>query len=508
MNQNYRNPKEITFMKEFFRKKPVLICTAILSLALLVGVVFGCQAIFDPLDNRIAPGVTIGGLDVGGMTRREARAALTDAALETVLTQAMSVELPKQTLSLAPYELEMELDVAEAVRTAFRYGRTKTDTVSEIGLLPYLTLREDSIRAALDTYALTHDTDLTESSYRMEGQLPDLSTATSADAIVPQSLVVTMGLPTAHLDVEEAFYLIMAEYDSAISDCRSSTYGVCVDVPEAAIPALPDLEAMYGEFMVAPVNDSLDMEHYNVIPGTYGYHFDLEAASAAVSAAAYGETVTIPMTFFEPDIYGEGVYFRDLLGSCDTKHNANENRNNNLRLLCAAIDGTVLQPGEEFSYNTTVGERTAQRGYLPAPAYSGNRLVDAIGGGVCQGSSTLYNCVLIADLEVTNRSCHGGVINYLPLGLDATVNWGTTDFCFRNSSHFPILLKAEVSDGYVRMKILGTDEKDYYVVLDARSWTEGDITYANSYSCKYDKETDELISRDRIAHSIYYKTKG
>ena len=494
-------------MKDFFRKKPVRIGTVILSLALIVGIIFGCQALFDPLDNRIAPGVTIGGMDVGGMTRREARDALRTAALETVLTQAMPVELPKDSLSLAPYELEMELNITDAVRTAFRVGRTKEGTVYDIGLLPYLTVNEDAIRNALARYAAAHDTDLTQASYRMEGDMPDLSTASAPEEIAVQSLVITMGLPTAHLDVDGAFLSVMAEFDHAISACRDGSYGVQIAVAEDTVPDLPDLEAMYREFLLDPVNDSLDMEQYGVIHGTYGYHFDPEAAAAAVESAAYGETVTIPMTCFKPEIYGEGVYYRDVLGHCETKHNTNENRNNNLRLLCAAIDGTVLQPGEEFSYNETVGERTAERGYLPAPAYSGNRLVDATGGGVCQGSSTLYNCVLLADLEVTNRVCHGGVITYLPLGLDATVNWGTTDFCFRNSSHFPILLKAEVSDGYVKMQILGTDEKDYYVVLDARSWTEGDITYANSYSCKYDKETDELISRDRIAHSIYYKTK-
>ena len=124
-------------MKEFFRKKSVRIGTVILSLALLIGLVFGCQALFDPLDNRMAPGVTIGGLDIGGMTRREAKDALRTAALETFLTQDMLVQLPKDTLSLAPYELGMELDLSEAVRTAFRYGRSKDSTVSEIGLLPY-----------------------------------------------------------------------------------------------------------------------------------------------------------------------------------------------------------------------------------------------------------------------------------------------------------------------------------------------------------------------------------
>ena len=493
-------------MKEFSRRKPVIIATALLAVLALVGIIFGCQALFDPLDNRIAQGVTIGGLEVGGMTRKEAREALRAAALETVLTEELTVQLPKDTITLAPYDLEAELDISGAVRTAFRVERTEDGTVYNIGLLPYLTLDKDAIRSQLQRYADIHDTDLTQPTYRMEGDMPSLSTETPAEEVPCQTLQITLGLPTAHLDVDAAFFAVMEAYDQAISACREGSYGVTLDVPYDAEPEAPDLAAIYGEFALEAVDDSLDMESYGFVYGSYGYHFDTEAAAQAVSAASYGETVDIPMVCTEPEIFGDGVYFRDVLGQCETKHNANENRNNNLRLLCAALDGVILQPGEEFSYNETVGERTAERGYLPAPAYSGNRLVDSTGGGVCQGSSTLYNCVLLADLEVTNRVCHGGVINYLPLGLDATVNWGTTDFCFRNSANFPVKIQAEVSDGYVKMKLLGTDEKDYYIVLDARSWTEGDITYANSYKCKYDKETDELISRDRIAHSVYYKT--
>lgn len=495
-------------MKDFLSKNKQRIGIQLLCLALLIGIAFGCQALLDPLDNRIAPGVTIGGLDVGGMTRKEARQALNSAAAETFLSETMPVYMPDETLYLAPADLQMKLNTHAAVRAAFRVGRTKSDTVSEIGLASYMTLNEDAIRNMFQTYAQLYDTDLTQASIRMEGDMPDLSTVRSVAEISCQTLFITLGLPTAHLNTEAAFASVMEGYDSAISACKNGTYGVAIEITPDAIPELPDLAALYAEFLQEPANDSLDMQHYNLINGTYGYHFDLESAAAALENAKYGETISIPMVCFAPEIYGEGVYFRDLLGSCETKHNTNENRNINLTLLCAAIDGTVLQPGEEFSYNQVVGERTAERGYKAAPAYSGDRLVNSIGGGVCQGSSTLYNCVLIADLEVTTRVCHGASISYLPLGLDAAVNWGTTDFCFRNSSNFPILLKAEVSDGYVKMQILGTDEKDYYVKLEANSWEESEtVTRASSYSCKYSKETDELISRDLIAYSTYYKTE-
>ena len=128
---------------------------------------------------------------------------------------------------------------------------------------------------------------------------------------------------------------------------------------------------------------------------------------------------------------------------------------------------------------------------------------------MCQGSSTLYNCVLLADLEVVARSCHGATIAYLPLGLDAAVNWGTTDFQFRNNFHFPVKIEAETTVDLVKMRILGTDEKDYYIEMtsgydDSRE----DVIYAVSYKNKYSKETGELISKDREAFSTYYRNVG
>ena len=497
-------------MKSLLQKTYMKILLIVLGLLIVVGGCFLLRLALDPYDNRMVENVSIGGLDVGGMTRREAREALKSAAEESLLSQPLSVELPEDTLSLSPVDAGLELNIRKAVNAAFKVGRTEetnADTVCDVGLLTYLTLDEAYIRGLLEAYAAQHNTDLTQSEYRLEGDMPALSTE-NGTAAPCQTLQITLGLPTAHLNVEDAYGSILSEYDKAIGEWQSETYGLNLEVPAAAVPEAPDLEAIYEELYIAPVNDSLDMEAYVPVAGSYGYRFDLEAAQKAVSAAEYGETVSIPMAYEEPEIIGEGVYFRDVLGSCETKHNTNENRNTNLRLLCAALDGVILQPGEEFSYNETVGERTAERGYKPAPAYSGTRLTDSIGGGVCQGSTTLYNCVLLADLEVVHRLCHGATVTYVPLGLDATVNWGTTDFKFRNNFHFPIKLQAEVADGYVKMKILGTDEKDYYIKMESR-WSDDDVAiYAVSYKCKYDKETDELISRDREAFSTYYKNIG
>ena len=106
------------------------------------------------------------------------------------------------------------------------------------------------------------------------------------------------------------------------------------------------------------------------------------------------------------------------------------------------------------------------------------------------------------------RACHGASVSYVPPGLDATVNWGTTDFQFRNNFHFPIMIRAEVAEGYVKMQLLGTDEKDYYIKMETRSGEDDLAVYARSYRCRYSNDTDELLSRDFEAYSTYYKNIG
>ena len=117
------------------------------------------------------------------------------------------------------------------------------------------------------------------------------------------------------------------------------------------------------------------------------------------------------------------VLFSDTLASTSTSLNAgNRDRTNNVRLACEHINGTILNPGDEFSYNGVVGERTAARGFKAAGAYANGKVVDEVGGGVCQPSSTLYMAVLRADLEVTERHNHSFTVAYTPLGEDATVS--------------------------------------------------------------------------------------
>lgn len=492
-------------MKKRAVSVPVILLSVLLVIVLGVVGFLAYNVLTDPYDCRIAPGVTIGAVDVSGMSKKEAREALTNALNESLYANALVVKLPEEELNLTSELLSAKVDIHDAVNAAYGFGRDEEALEQSIPLLPYLTVNEAAIRGTLEEYAAKWNTELTQPVWELAGEEPRLSTADYDPEAQGQQLLLTKGVPALHLDVAQIYGDILVACNEAVTLCGENRFLVSPEVQPEALPEVLDLEAIHKEVTIAPVNDSLNMETYGFVHGTYGYSFDLEAAEKQLNEAAAGETLAIPMTITEPEILGDGVYFRDVLGHCETKHTDDENRNTNLRLLCEALDGVILQPGDVFSYNEVVGERTEEKGYKPATAYSGTRLVKDIGGGVCQGSTTIYNCALLADLEILERVCHGATVGYITLGLDAAVNWNTkTDLKFKNNFNFPMMIKAEVSEGYVRMQILGTDEKDYYIEMRCGFGEEGAVKYAVSYKCKYDKETGEQISKEREAFSTYY----
>lgn len=509
--------KEHRFYKNN-NKRPYLTAAAVVAgAAVILGGTFLLVRALDPYHNRILPQVTVGGFDIGGMTKSEARKALTASLSDTLLEQDLVIVLPEATLSFSADAIGMSVDIREAVKDAYALGRTgpKEQRQSEansahcLGLLPYLEYDQTIIRGALESYAHDYATVLSEPTYHLEGDAPALSTDSAQEDVVCQSLVLTKGMAQSMLDTQALYDQVLAEYDQAIALCDEGSFGIEVsEIEPSEVPLDLDLEEIYTQICSDPVSDSLDMENYTFVNGQYGYVFSIDEAEQALSQAEYGESVTIPMQTVRPEQLGQEVYYQDVLGSCSTHHNDNEDRNTNLRLICEILDGHILQPGEEFSFNGVVGERTAERGFKPAPAFSGNRLTNSIGGGACQTSTTLYNCVLLADLEVVTRLCHGAVVSYVPLGLDAAVNWGTTDFAFRNNFHFPIMIRAKTTEDNVEMEILGTDEKDYYIVMTAGSSEHENCYQAVSYKNKYDKVTGELISKEREAFSTYYKGIG
>ena len=193
-------------------------------------------------------------------------------------------------------------------------------------------------------------------------------------------------------------------------------------------------------------------------------------------------SITLKITKPEITINDIGTEaFPDMLSTFTTKYDrTNINRTTNLQLAINKINGVVLMPDEEFSYNKIVGERTIAAGYKDAKIYSNGEVVDGLGGGICQISSTLYNTVLLANLEITERRNHQFITSYLPAGRDATVVYGSQDFKFKNNRKYPVKIEATLNSGIAKISLYGVkEENDYTVTFETK--TISAIPYKTKY---------------------------
>lgn len=461
--------------------------------------------IMDPYNGLIVSDVSVGGVEIGGLTKGEAKKALQAAFGEqfsqktmeirfseagTVL-EKLNIRYPANSLLISPEESHAKLDAAAAVKAAYALGRTDLDGSRTMSLLPYLGLDEAAIRSVADSYAQQLAQLYQDSSYTVTGDAPDV---THFDESIPcQTVTLFRGYPGIEIDAD-------ALYNEILEGYNTGSFAVSYQgTVSAKKPVSPDLDGLWEQTRLAPEDPSVDLTSYQVIPGVHGYEFDLAEARQQFQNLAYGESALISLHYTDPEIADEDAYFQDILGHCETPHGDNENRNGNLRKACGMLDGLVLQPGQELSYNEALGPRTKELGWLPAPAYSGTKLVDSPGGGICQVSSTLYLASVYSELTIVERRNHGYPVSYIPLGMDATVSWGFADLKIRNDSPMPVKIQAEESDGYVRISILGTETRDYNVEM---SYTVGG-RYVRTYMSKIDKETGEVISKEPYALSGY-----
>ncbi len=163
------------------------------------------------------------------------------------------------------------------------------------------------------------------------------------------------------------------------------------------------------------------------------------------------------------------------IGYYQTHTTNNSDRNTNVRLSCEAVNGTVLQPGEQFSYNGKLGKRTAEKGYKEAGAYANGEHVMELGGGVCQLSSSMYNAVISANLEVNERTGHTYEPSYVTPGEDATVSYSKPDFVFTNNTEGPVGLLTHYADRTVTVQIFGLPQLPEGVKQYLKSEKIGDI---------------------------------
>lgn len=531
-----QRPQWMTEVLEFYKQNTKLVLAALcaLSLMLIVFVItLFIRSAGDPYGGKILNNVYIADVNVGGMSKKDAIDALNKAFGDVYATEDMIIDLSGTQLKLTPKDSGVSFDASAAVDEAYAYGRTGTQAERDadykaskkephnIAILPFLNLKTENIRKFLTDKAGSSGSTLVQTSYGLEGTEPELS-ADKFDKNAPcQTLVITMGKPGVGFDPNAVYNQVLDAYSQRV-------FLVTVeDVETLKEPDPIDLEKVYKEYYIEPVNAAIDPRTGKTTPGSYGYGFDMEAAQKLLDAAEYGEEIRIPMEYIEPDILSADSFFTDTLGEYQTRSTSSDSRTSNLRIACQAIDGKVLNPGESFSFRDTVGSLSSAQGYKSAPEDTG--LESTMGGGVTQVASTLYCAALLSDLTVTARTNLEQMPSYIGSGLDAA-----TGLKLRNDLNYPVRISAQVSGGYVRISILGTEDRDYYRMLgsdivktyyaeteyvdfpyhNAEGHLDGDVLQegrdgyqVKSYTVKYDLATDRKITSDYVATSTYSAVK-
>ena len=457
--------------------------------------------------DTILPGVTVGGISLGDMTEAEAAKALVEQGWDEIVGGTLRVDLPQDIhFSLDYYEAGASMTAAEAAHAAYRYGHEGSDTEN---LMAYLRSLGGPKEISANTADLNGD--YIREQIAIAAQRFDKATEDKGYRLDEENLRIVFVKGAGQMKIDEGALYAMVE-QALLSHEASLSY----ELPKMDY-RMPDFAALREQTAVETMDAYYDPETDTIVPETKGVDFSLTEAERLWTAAEPGGEVAIPMTLDVPEVTAEALeelLFRDRLGEQSTNYwGSTEQRITNIDLVAQKLDGLVLMPGDEFSYNGHVGERTAEAGFQAAQAYADGQVVYEIGGGVCQVSSTLYNSVLKANLEISYRECHYFPVNYLPKGLDATVSWPRPDFRFVNDREYPIRLKAWVdrSAQSLSIEIWGTNTDGTYVEPVSSWWPLYDEEYpsvqigwnAASWRDIYNAD-GELLDHVFEASSLYY----
>lgn len=523
------------------REKITVTVLLVIAFLLLIAVVITAISVFGggEDDGRILRNVYAAGVDLGGMTEEEAKTALKEATSSTYTMLDMTIQVLNTTVTLSPADTGARLDINGVVREAMNYGRTGSRAEQQqaqklapysshtISILPYLNLDTDYIAQAVDDLGKQFSTRLANGYINVAGEAPSMTQETYDPEVVYQTLYVFVGTAEYELDIDEL-------YDQILEAYNINLFQVVAHCPVTA-PELPDLQKYFEDHCIEPVDATMDPDTYEVTKEIYGYGFDLEEAQRLLAEASYGETLQIPMHFLEPDITAEllsGDLFRDILATFSIPVPTDSGMKANITLACKAINGTLVKAGEEFSFNQTVGQPSIGRGFREVETFLGTEFTKVLGGGMSQLASVIHYCALLSDLEILERTAHAYAPGFIDPGLDADIMWDRWDLIFRNTTDYPIRIETEVSNGKVTVRLVGTDNNDYYVKLETDvihtmkpttlyqvmweknpgGYTDGTVLVSPitgydvvTYRNRYDAETNRLVTEEMVSAVRYQK---
>ena len=484
----------------------VLVGVALLAvLVALIGFAFAGSTA------RLADGVTIAGVDVGGLTPREARTLL-EQRFERVAHQPVVFTAGEDQFPIKATTLGVEVDWATALETATREGegfgpvrgfkRLHARFFGE-EVSPPVQTYESALAFQISTLAREIDQAHVEAKLVRRGLGIELVPGQSGRRLARDAAAATIvrslarldrGTPVAlparvdPVDVTAADLAVARrQAETALSaPVRLEYEGTRWKLPRWRIAELLSLpsdgataltiggagaESWFDKLRKsverAPADARFEVRAdgtIGIVPDKPGLAIDVPATAKAILAAAVSpaqrtaglvaETATAERTTAEAQTMG----ITGVVGSYHTTYGGIPSRLHNVALVAKLIDGTLIGPGETFSFNGTTGERTADKGFQEAPVIINGELQTGLGGGICQVSTTVFNAAFEAGLDIDERTNHALYISHYPLGRDATVDYPSLDLKFTNDTPKWLLLRTFVGTGSLTVNLYGTPQ--------------------------------------------------
>lgn len=395
----------------------------------------------------IFPNTKVNGQDLSGMTLQEAEDVLTKGFQEQYADAALTVKAEGKSYTV-DMSKALDLKADEAAERAFAHGHTGFFRRGLVWLFSHIKGYHKTI------YPHIKDEKAMQTSVKDCGVLKVDTAVADSYKVTKNQITFTHGTSGQAVDKD-------ALYESITEAVDSGDYETVISAPmKDSQPKALDIDQVYKKVYTKAKDATLDPKNnYAIVASTTGVSFDKKEAAAAIEGLEEGESKSISLKLTTADITTQNLeknLFKDRLGGYSTNVAGTAARINNVRLAGQHCNNTILLPGETFSYNEVVGQRTAARGFQEAGAYLNGKTVQELGGGICQVSSTLYCATVLSNLEIVHRENHMFESTYVPLGLDATVSWGGPDYVFKNNTKYPIKVVAGYANGVCTCEIWGT----------------------------------------------------
>lgn len=483
-------------------KKPIFILIAVVLVIVIVifSVGFGVANLSN---DKILNGVVIANVDVSNMTKEEAIQAVNSVYAESTARTII--------LSYGDFSFEISSDdigfgytnAEELVEQGYEYGRNGNIFQNNMTVLKSYMNTENRIQTE-------EKIDFDKLKMAVEDAIPGENIFVKDDyyEVSGDKLLLTKGVEGKKID-----YTTLG--DKVLEALKTREMNVEIPVV-ISTPASLDIDEVYAKVHKEPIDASYkEGATFEVINDVNGLDFDKEEAKSLYVALKPGETAKVDLKVTEPKIkvadLGD-VLFKTLIATYTSKYDTSDkNRVTNLEIAANRCNNTVLYPGDEFSYNKALGHRTTANGYKMGNSFAGGKVVQTIGGGICQVSSTLYNAVLRAGLTITDRTAHGMYVQYVPQSTDATVVDNAIDFKFRNDRKYPVKIVTTCENGVMTASIYGVKEVDEPTIdIETKILETIEYTTQKQNDSSMKKGTTKVVQKPvngyvSEAYKVYYK---